>query len=169
MPANRSSRASASSTSPSPSANRQQWQDLAARLLAAIRSVDTNHIVFVERPIAVAGDFNPDADMDLFAVDDANVVYEFHFYDPPDYAFQLQPWNNTPDGGAYPDPTRIAGITEQWINLATFDAPAAPTGTSDSTHYDGTPHHRVGVDDRRRQAHAGRARRSARARSRSTI
>jgi endoglucanase len=76
--------------------------------------------------------------MNLFTVDDPNVAYEFHFYEPPDYTFQLQPWNNTPEGGAYPDPTRIAGITEQWINLATFDAPAAPLGTSDWTHYDGT-------------------------------
>ena len=123
---------------PEPLVSRQQWQDLAARLLAAIRSVDTNHIVFVERPIAVAGDFNSDADMNLFTLDDANIVYEFHFYDPTDYTFQLQPWNNTPDGGAYPDPTKIAGVTEQWINLATFDAPTAPAGTSDWTHYDGT-------------------------------
>ena len=76
--------------------------------------------------------------MNLFTLDDANVVYEFHFYDPTDYTFQLQPWNNTPDGGAYPDPTKIAGVTEQWINLATFDAPTAPVGTSDWTHYDGT-------------------------------
>ena len=117
----------------------------------------------------MAGDFNPDADMNLFTVDDPNVVYEFHFYEPPDYAFQLQPWNNTPDGGAYPDPTRIAGITEQWINLATFDAPTAPAGTSDWTHYDGTRITATELGDRRRQADAGRARRSARARSRSTI
>ena len=123
---------------PEPLVSRQQWHDLASRLLTAIRSVDTNHIVFVERPIAIAGDFNSDADMNLFTLDDANVVYEFHFYDPTDYTFQLQPWNNTPDGGAYPDPTKIAGVTEQWINLATFDAPTAPVGTSDWTHYDGT-------------------------------
>jgi endoglucanase len=123
---------------PEPVASRQQWQDLSARILTAIRSVDTNHIVFVERPIAVAGDFNSDANMNLFTIVDANVAYEFHFYEPTDYTFQLQPWNNTPDGGAYPDPTKIAGVTEQWINLATFDAPTAPVGTSDWTHYDGT-------------------------------
>jgi endoglucanase len=123
---------------PEPTASRQQWQDLASRLTAAIRSVDPHHIVFVERPIAVAGDFNSDADMNLFTVGDPNVAYEFHFYDPTDYTFQLQPWNNTPDGGSYPDATKIAGVTEQWINLATFDAPAAPAGTSDWTYYEGT-------------------------------
>jgi endoglucanase len=123
---------------PEPLASRQQWQDLAARITAAIRSVDPNHMVIVERPIAVAGDFNSDSSMNLFTVDDLNVVYEFHFYEPTDYAFQLQPWNNTPDGGVYPDPSKIAGVTEQWINLATFDAPTAPAGTSDWTYYEGT-------------------------------
>ncbi|HXU07294.1 MAG TPA: cellulase family glycosylhydrolase, partial [Polyangia bacterium] len=123
---------------PEPTVNRQQWHDLAERIRVAIRAVDTQHIVFVERPIAVAGSFNADADQNFFTLDDPNIVYEFHFYDPTDYTFQLQPWNMTPDGGAYPDPTKIAGVTEQWINRATFDAPTAPAGTSDWTHYDGT-------------------------------
>jgi len=123
---------------PEPTISLLQWHDLAARITAAIRAVDTNHIVFVERPIAVAGSFNADANQNFFTIDDPNVVYEFHFYDPSDYTFQLQPWNMTPDGGAYPDPTKIAGITEQWINLATFDAPTAPAGTSDWTYYEGT-------------------------------
>jgi len=95
-------------------------------------------MIFVERPIAIAGVAPSYPDMGLFTVDDPDAVYEFHFYDPPDYTFQLQPWNHTPDGGAYPDPTRIAGVTEQWINLATFDSPAAPAGTSDWTYYEGT-------------------------------
>lgn len=86
----------------------------------------------------MAGDFSPDANKNLFTIDDANVVYEFHFYDPTDYTFQLQPWDHTPDGGPYPDPTRIVGVSEQWINLATFDAPTAPAGTSDWTRYEGT-------------------------------
>jgi endoglucanase len=123
---------------PEPLIDRRQWHDLARRLATAIRSVDRNHMIFLERPIAIAGDFASDADMNLFTIDDPNVVYEFHFYDPSEYAFQLQPWNHTPDGGAYPDPTRIAGITEQWIDLATFDAPTAPAGTSDWTYYEGT-------------------------------
>ena len=123
---------------PEPTSNLQQWRDLASRITTAIRSVDANHMVFVERPIAVAGSFNADANMNFFTIDDPNVVYEFHFYDPTDYTFQLQPWNMTPDGGAYPDPTKIGGVTEQWINLATFDAPTAPAGTSDWTYYEGT-------------------------------
>ena len=123
---------------PQPLANRQQWQDLAASIVGAIRSVDTNHMIIVERTNAVAGDWSNDADMNLFTLNDSNMAYEFHFYEPTDYTFQLQPWNNTPDGGAYPDDTKIAGVTENWLNLATFDAPAAPAGTSNFTYYEGT-------------------------------
>lgn len=124
---------------PEPLVDRQQWQDLAGRLARAIRTVDTNHLIFVERPIAVAGNFtSSDGDPNLFTIDDPDAVYEFHFYDPTDYTFQLQPWNHTPDGGAYPDQTRVTGVTEQWINLATFDAPTAPAGSSDWAYYEGT-------------------------------
>ena len=122
---------------PEPLVSLQQWQDLAVAIASAIRAVDANHMIFVERPIAVAGSFNAAPDMNLFTIDDPNAVYEFHFYDPSDYTFQLEPWNGNPDGGSYPDPTKIAGVTEQWINLATFDAPTAPAGTSAWTHYDG--------------------------------
>ena len=131
---------------PEPLQSRAQWRDLATRIATAIRSVDANHILFVERPIAVGTDFGNDADMNLFTIADANAVYEFHFYDPTEYTFQLQPWNNAPDGGPYPDPTRIAGVTEQWIDLATFDAPTAPAGTSDWTYYEGTRIAATGAD-----------------------
>src|SRR4030095_5967213 len=129
-----------------PRLSRARGQALAPRMGGAIRSVDTNHIVFVERPIAVAGNFNSDADMNLFTLTDSNVAYEFHFYDPTDYTFQLQPWNNTPDGGAYPDPTKIAGVPGELITRAPFDARTAPGGTSDWTHYDGTRITATGTD-----------------------
>src|SRR6266700_4153674 len=69
---------------PEPLASLQQWQDLAQRITAAIRSVDVNHIIFVERAIAVAGDFNAGPDLNLFTLADDNIVYEFHFYEPYD-------------------------------------------------------------------------------------
>src|SRR5262249_3676780 len=75
---------------PLPLVNLQQWHDLATRLARAIRSVDTNHLIFVERPLGVAGNFTPDPDRYLFTIADPNAVYEFHFYDPTDYTFQLQ-------------------------------------------------------------------------------
>jgi endoglucanase len=123
---------------PEPLASVQQWKDLAARITAAIRGVDTNHMIFAERAIAAAGNFGIDIASSFPTIDDPNVVYEFHFYDPYEYTSQLEPWNNMPDGGSYPDPTQISGVTEQWINLATFDAPTAPAGNSDWTYYEGT-------------------------------
>jgi endoglucanase len=123
---------------PHPTMTRQQWQDLASKITAAIRTVDENHMVFVERTNAVNGDFSYDANMNLFTQADKNTVYEFHFYDPTDYTFQLQPWNNSPDGGAYPDLSKLGGVSETWLNLATFDAPTAPVGTSDWTSYEST-------------------------------
>jgi endoglucanase len=122
---------------PQPLANRQQWQALATRIATSIRTVDTNHMILVERTNAVAGDWNNDVNMNLFAIDDANVAYEFHFYEPTDYTFQLQPWNNTPEGGSYPDPTKVGGVTETWLNLSTFDSPKAPAGDSDWTYHEG--------------------------------
>jgi endoglucanase len=131
---------------PAPLDGVAQWRDLAGRIASAIRAADTNHILFVERPVAVAGNYNLDAAASLFTIDDPDTAYEFHFYDPTEYTFQLQPWNNAPDGGAYPDPTKIAGVTEQWINRATFDAPTAPPGTSEWTYYEGTRITATGAD-----------------------
>lgn len=129
---------------PEPVTNREQWRALAAQLLAAIRTVDPNHIIFVEPAIAVAGDFSVGASMNQFLLDDPNVAYEFHFYEPYEYTSQLEPWANMPDVGGYPDPTKVTGVSEQWLNLATFDAPAAAVGSSDWTYYEGT---RITVSD----------------------
>ena len=35
----------------------------------------------------MGGNYGSDADMNLFTIADANVVYEFHFCDPNDYTF----------------------------------------------------------------------------------
>lgn len=123
---------------PQPLVGRGEWETLAARILAAVRAVDANHLVIVERTNAVAGDYGNDADMNLFTLEDANIAYEFHFYEPTEYTFQLQPWDQRPDGGVYPDDTKVAGVTEQWLDLATFDSPAAPAGSSDFAYYEGT-------------------------------
>jgi endoglucanase len=123
---------------PQPLTGRAEWQALAARILAAVRAVDPNHLVIVERTNAVNGDYGNDGDMNLFALEDANIAYEFHFYEPTEYAFQLQPWDQRPDGGVYPDDTKIAGVTEEWRDLASFDSPPAPVGNSDFTYFEGT-------------------------------
>ena len=108
-----------------------QWQSLATRIVAAIREVDREHIVIVERVNSIAKKWTNDASMNFFLVDDPNIVYTFHFYEPFPFTHQLAGWVNMGEGGRYPDETRIArqGDT-RWLNIATFDSPVLPPGTS---------------------------------------
>jgi len=119
--------------------DRAQWKTLASRLVTAIREVDPHHVLFIERTNGVQGDYSADADMNFFLVDDPNVAYEFHFYEPIDYTHQLTSWTGLPEGGAYPDPTKIAGVTEKWLSVADFTAPSLPEGDSDWTLLVGQP------------------------------
>jgi endoglucanase len=115
--------------------SRDQWQTLAARIDRAIREVDAQHIVIVERTNSVAKEWKNDAQMNFFLVDDPNVVYTFHFYEPFDYTHQLASWAKMGEGGRYPDETRIAhGGDTKWLDIATFDSPTLPPGDSPWTH-----------------------------------
>lgn len=73
------------------------WQDLAQRAIDGIRSVDKNHIVFVERALGCSNDSWQDSGWDwsgyyphddFVKVDDSNLVYEFHNYDPEPFTSQ---------------------------------------------------------------------------------
>lgn len=72
------------------------WQAYAKEVVAAVRAVDPNHLLIVEQ--SFAGDVQP------FLVPDANVMYEFHLYDPWQYASQLSPKYGRGFYGQYPDP-----------------------------------------------------------------
>ena len=118
--------------------SKNQWQALANRIVKAIREVDPQHIVIVERVNSVAKEWKNDADMNFFLVDDPNVVYTFHFYDPFDYTHQLAGWAKMGEGGRYPDDVRVAHSSDtKWINIATFDSPKLPPGDSPWTHSEG--------------------------------
>ena len=83
----------------------------------------------------VAKEWKNDADMNFFLLDDPNVVYTFHFYEPFDYTHQLASWAKQGEGGRYPDPSRIArGPDTKWLNIATFESPTLPPGDSPWTH-----------------------------------
>ena len=120
---------------PAPAHSKTEWQTLAGRITTAIREVDPNHLVIVERTNAVGGKYDNDAERNFFLIDDENTAYTFHFYTPIEYTHQLTPWTGFGDGGNYPDPSRISGVTEKWLGEATFDARSAPTGSSDSVSY----------------------------------
>ena len=119
---------------------RSQWSELAGRVAAAIRTVDPDHMLFVERVNAVAGDWSEDGDRNFFTISDPNTVYEFHFYKPFHFTHQGASWVSfTPEDVRYPD--QRAEI--EWYLLdrrgATDDSPKLPPGDTPWTYYQGAP------------------------------
>jgi endoglucanase len=121
---------------PVPTASLQQWQTLAQRLTDEIRKVDQKHILFIEKPIYVKGVYTENSDLNFPVVNDNNKAYEFHIYDPFLFTHQLFSWANTGDGGQYPDERIISYTNGKWYT-ATFNNPAAATGNSNWTYYEG--------------------------------
>jgi endoglucanase len=120
---------------PVPARSMQQWQQLAQKTINAIRSVDKSHIVFVEKAIWVKG-ADMDANLNFPDVTDANLVYEFHSYDPIEYTHQLFSWAGFGEGGRYPDETLVAAANATWYT-ATFNNPNAPGGNSGWQYFEG--------------------------------
>lgn len=120
---------------PSPSSDISQWQQLAQRLTNEIRMVDKNHLLFIERANYVKGKTET-ADYNFPSINDSNVVYEFHMYNPFEYTHQLFSWANQGDGGSYPDETYLYADTTEWYT-ATFNNPAIESGTKDWMYFEG--------------------------------
>jgi len=109
-------------------ADQKQWWDLAARVVTAVRSVDTNHILFVENPV-----------YPLFSgfqlLDDPNIVYSYHDYTPFVVTHAGADWvadSPIPDDYAYPGPA-LEGI--EWANWSP-DAAVFTGSTSDWLYWD---------------------------------
>jgi aryl-phospho-beta-D-glucosidase BglC (GH1 family) len=107
-----------------------QWERLARRTVAAIREVDRRHLLVVERVNAIypggflrrprATDWAPDRNgaFNFFRVDDGNVMYEFHYYQPIAFTHQGATWipMDVPTAASYP------GSFVDWDGVArTFD------------------------------------------------
>jgi len=122
--------------------SKAQWQALATRIAKAIREVDAQHILIVERVNSVAKQWTNDADMNFFLVDDPNVVYTFHFYEPFDYTHQGAAWAKMGEGGRYPDDAKVAATDTKWIGIAAFASPTLPPGDIPWTRSEG-PHLRA--------------------------
>ncbi len=122
--------------------SKSQWSELATRIAAAIRTVDPDHMLFVERVNAVAGDWSEDAERNFFTIADPNTVYEFHFYKPFHFTHQSASWVSfTAEDMHYPDDH--AEI--EWFLLdrrgATDDSPKLPPGDTPWAYYQGAPFH----------------------------
>jgi len=116
---------------PGVSTSRAQWTSLATRVAKAIRQVDPHHIIIVERVNSVAQEWKNDADMNFVLIDDPNVVYTFHFYDPLTYTHQFASWVHYGEGGRWPDDAKV-GRSEyaDWPTVATFDSARLSAGDS---------------------------------------
>lgn len=81
------------------------WNKLAARAIAAIREVDAATPIIVNS----IGYANPGKFRGLKAMDDANVMYSFHSYQPSAFHEQKRPWDFGVDGETYYYPGWIKG------------------------------------------------------------
>ena len=90
------------------------WQSVAQTLTDGIRTVDNNHMIFVERMCAsqdLAGTqeqwVNFNDENNYVRLDDDNTVYEFHYYDPHAFTHQGFDWAGTLGNDVtYPDENR---------------------------------------------------------------
>lgn len=99
-----------------------KWQKLAQQITDGIRTVDDNHIVFVEKMCAVEYSDTGLAEWKIFNdennyvhIEDDNIVYEFHYYEPHMYTHQGFSWANTADYDyVYPDETIVMSYNSEW-------------------------------------------------------
>jgi endoglucanase len=120
---------------PVPTTDVSQWQQLAQRITNEIRTVDKNHIMFIERAIYVKGK-QETANYNFPTINDSKTAYEFHIYDPFQFTHQLFNWANLGDGGKYPDETILSFSGTQWYT-ATFNNPTVAAGTSNWQYFEG--------------------------------
>ncbi len=71
--------------------NPQAWQAIAAGLVKTIRAIDPIHTLIVPGP---GWSGAPDL-ANLKPVDDPNVIYTFHFYNPFEFTHQGGPWDES--------------------------------------------------------------------------
>jgi aryl-phospho-beta-D-glucosidase BglC (GH1 family) len=92
-----------------------RWMGIQARVVDAIRQIDTEHTI-----VATAADYSSLGDLlQLEPVRDANVIYNFHFYEPYQFTHQGASWGE--DNWIFykniPYPATTATLAEQMKNV----------------------------------------------------
>jgi endoglucanase len=105
---------------PNPNVSLEQWQELAVRLTAAIREVDPNHALFVQRAVSIGCAFDLPGTETFVRMDDPNVVYAFDRMQPWGYVSQNLESSEGRDYGPYPDTS-----FERWLHASWDSRPAA--------------------------------------------
>ncbi|MBL4939631.1 MAG: cellulase family glycosylhydrolase, partial [Lutibacter sp.] len=122
---------------PVPTQSVEQWRQLSQNLINAIRINDKNHIIFIERALYIKGNYIEDANYNFPDVQDSNLVYEFHNYQPFIYTHQLLDFTNLGDGGKYPDVFKPELTSLPYWYTATTNNPIIPIGDSNWHYYEG--------------------------------
>lgn len=115
----------------------KDWEGLAKRLVSAIREVDPNHLIIVERLNGVKGDWTTYDHLNFFLIPDPNIAYTFHFYHPFEFTHQNTSWTGMPADGSYPDESILMVPSDTRWYTATFDNPTIPPGNTGWRFYQG--------------------------------
>lgn len=110
-------------------AGSRKWAGLLDRMVSAVREVDKNHIIFVEKILTFQNEetfeleWSKSNDEYNFALTESkdNIVYEFHFYNPFTFTHQGLSWSNTSEfNKVYPNEEDIFADGVSW-HAGTFN------------------------------------------------
>ena len=125
---------------PIPKDSVEQWFQLCNNIVEGIRTVDQNHLLITERAIAVNCDYGyNDGNYNYPPIDEENLMYTVHMYEPYAFSHQNLDWANTGDGGSYPDPNLLSEPSDITYVTGQFNNPKLTSGTTDWKFYQGQP------------------------------
>ncbi len=105
--------------------NEAQWESYALELVDAVRAVDTNHLLDVEVAINLGVPF---------VLPRANIMYDFHSYDPWRFSYQLHLVSGYGDQGVWGE-TNMPVIGWDYTAGAVTNSRMAPSGSFGWTRY----------------------------------
>ena len=115
-----------------------QWQLFAEQLTAAIREVDPQHLIVVQRLYGLSGRYGTRGQSAQFVINDANVLYDSHIYDPTQHAQAGVRWGaaKVANIGLYPDENALipTGVHELDVE-ARIRSERVEAGTSEWRRY----------------------------------